>query len=120
MKVLVIDDEEGIREVLRDFLGVMGHEAHVASNGADGIRRFASERFDLVLTDLVMRPGISGIEVVEAVRRRDATVPIVVISGSADPLDEREIRGAGVLCLPKPIAFNEFRQAVEAQALTAR
>ncbi len=111
MRVLVIDDEGGIRALFSDFLEVLGHQADVAASGEEGLDLFDPCRHDLVLTDLLM-PGMSGLEVADTIRARCPATPIVVISGSADALDIQRIRGAGFLFLQKPVSIKEFMNTV--------
>ncbi|MBI3826918.1 MAG: response regulator [Candidatus Rokubacteria bacterium] len=111
MRVLVIDDEEGIRAVFRDFLEALGYEADVAAGGEEGLALFDRHRHGLVLTDLLM-PGMSGLEVARAIRARCPETPIVVISGSADALDRERIEASGFTFLAKPVGFPEFMNAV--------
>src|SRR3954470_1857804 len=74
-KVLVIDDEEAIREGLEMLLLTEGYSVDLAVNGTDGLRHMESRPYDLVLLDLMM-PDISGMEVLSEVRKRDRDTPI--------------------------------------------
>ena len=79
-RVLVVDDEPYIREVLRDFLTRVGDEVATAETGAAALEAVPTFRPDVILLDMVM-PGLSGAEVFEALRRAGSTVPVIVISG---------------------------------------
>jgi CheY-like chemotaxis protein len=111
MRVLVIDDEEGIRDLFKEYLGILGHDADVAGDGAGGLALLGERRYDLVLTDLVM-PGMSGLAVAQAVRRQLPELRIIVISGSADQFDIQQAEHAGFGYLHKPMSFAQFRRAV--------
>ena len=78
-RVLVIEDDETVREVLRTFLGQKGFEVTLAPNGESGLDLLRAEKFDLVFTDLVM-PGISGMEVLNEVVASKIAVPVVVMT----------------------------------------
>jgi len=78
-RVLVIEDDETVREVLRSFLGQKGFEVTLAQNGESGLDLLRAEKFDLVFTDLVM-PGISGMEVLKEVVASKIAVPVVVMT----------------------------------------
>ena len=111
MKVLVIDDEEGIRIVYEEFLGMLGHEADVAADGATGLALLQRHVYDLVITDVVM-PGMSGVAFAEVMRQRYPDTPLIVISGSADRFDREKLRQAGYPLLQKPCSLTEFRHAI--------
>ena len=78
-RVLVIEDDETVREVLRSFLGQKGFEVTLAQNGESGLDLLRAEKFDLIFTDLVM-PGISGMEVLKEVVASKIAVPVVVMT----------------------------------------
>ena len=77
-RILVADDEPGIRKVVRDALEREGHEVTTAIDGREALERFEEEPFDLVVTDLAM-PRVDGLELVKEVRRR-SPVPILVLT----------------------------------------
>ena len=78
--VLVIDDEEDVRELLFDILTDSGHEVEIASDGFKGVEMFKRKSFDLVFTDLGM-PGMSGWQVAEKIKAINDRVPIALITG---------------------------------------
>ncbi len=78
-RVLVIEDDETVRDVLRSFLGQKGFEVTLAQNGESGLDLLRAEKFDLIFTDLVM-PGISGMEVLKEVVASKIAVPVVVMT----------------------------------------
>ena len=116
--VLVIDDEPGVRGLLCDTLAVLGYDAAAGADGAEGLALLTRGGYDLVVTDLFM-PGMSGWDVVAAVRERVPTLPVILISGFAGEPDVERARAEGVLLLRKPFHFQEFKQAV-ADALRSR
>jgi two-component system NtrC family sensor kinase len=82
-KLLVIDDEEGIRRMLNLSLSADGHEVLTASGGDEGIERFKGESPPIVLTDIKM-PGIDGIEVLKRVKELDPDAEVIMITGHGD------------------------------------
>ena len=113
MKVLVIDDEPLIRDIYSEFLALLGHEADVATDVHEGLARFGPLVHQVVITDFLM-PGLTGLEVAEAIRARSRTTPIVLISGSAEEPDERRAAEAGLRFLRKPVSFAQFKAALAA------
>jgi len=81
-KILLIDDEQSIIETLSVLLKKEGFEVLAALSGTEGIERFGEARPDLVLTDVRM-PKVSGVDVLEAIRERDPTTPVVLMTAQA-------------------------------------
>jgi two-component system sensor histidine kinase and response regulator WspE len=108
MKVLVIDDEPLIRDIYAEFLELLGHESDVAADGREGLGRFDPFVHQAVITDFLM-PGLTGLEIAEAIRGAGHMTPIVLISGSAEQPDERRAAQAGLRFLRKPIPFAQFK-----------
>ena len=79
-RVLVVDDEPHVRELLREVLITLGNEVLTASNGAQALETVQTFRPDVILVDMVM-PGLSGTQVLDALRRAGVAVPVVLISG---------------------------------------
>ena len=113
MKVLVIEDEPQIRDIFAEFVELLGHEADVAVDGRDGLARFDPLVHQVVITDFLM-PGLTGLEIAEAIRGAGHTTPIVLISGSAEEPDERRAAEAGLRFLRKPVSFAQFKAALAA------
>ena len=80
-KLLIIDDERGIRNTLREILADEGHEVDVAENGKVGLEMARSKAYDLIFSDIKM-PEMDGMELLEALKNDE--VPIVIISGHGD------------------------------------
>jgi CheY-like chemotaxis protein len=79
-RILVVDDEEQIRRILRLTLERAGHEVDTAADGNEAVAKFDPERHDLVITDIVM-PEKEGIETIQELRQVSAGVKIIAISG---------------------------------------
>ncbi len=101
-KILFIEDEELIRELYADALQFAGFDFVLVKNGEDGLERWQEGSFNLLITDIGL-PGISGWDVIEAIREKDAAVPIIVISGwtnKAEHLKGEELNVNHVLSKP--------------------
>ena len=80
--VLVIDDEEGITEVIQEALNLHGYDVQTACDGNEGIQKFKDQLFDVVITDIMM-PNTDGNSVVRYIRASSRrTTPIIGISGT--------------------------------------
>ena len=113
MRILVIDDEETIREATTGMLQSMGHCVSGASDGKEGIEQFRSGTFDIVITDLGM-PGVSGWEVTEAVNKLRPETSVLLMTGWGVELDPEEVRKKSVDgILVKPFKIQELREKIE-------
>ena len=79
-RVLVVDDDPGVRTLLEECLGRWGYEVDTAIHGADGVRQARNAAVDLVITNYLM-PGLSGIDVSKTIRSIAPDLPIILISG---------------------------------------
>jgi putative two-component system response regulator len=113
IKILVIDDDAVVREVIGEMLAVAGYEVVAAANAAEALELFMDERIGLVVTDIVM-PDVSGLELLEAMRLHRPSLPIVLVTGAntRDNLSEALSRGADGL-IAKPFTRTELQEAVE-------
>lgn len=87
-RIMVIDDEEDVRLVLREVLQREGYEVCLAENGLEGLRLLDDDKVDLVITDIIM-PGIDGVTTMQRIREKYPEMPVIVISGGGNvaPLD---------------------------------
>jgi len=95
LKILVIDDEPEVRQVLIDLLARQGHEVVACADGRAGLARFREEPFDLVITDLGM-PGLSGWEVARLIKEHRPRTPVTLVTGWGDQVDAEEAKERGV------------------------
>lgn len=93
-RVLVADDEPGLRKVVRDAFEREGHEAVAAIDGQEALDRFEEGRFDLVVTDLAM-PRMGGLQLVEEIRRQASRVPILVLTVKSEEREKVRLLDAG-------------------------
>lgn len=113
MKILIIEDEETIRSMLRDLLEMSGYAVAVAADGASGLR-LLEEGADLVLCDLNM-PGMSGFAVLEELRKRPggAGVPFILLTAQADRATHRQGMALGADdYVTKPFTVEEILGAI--------
>jgi CheY-like chemotaxis protein len=122
LRVVVIDDEPGIRRSLRVLLGRFGYEAHEAADGQEGLRLCRELAPDLVITDIHM-PGVDGIEVIAALHAMLPGLPIIAISGGDQSATLNLLGSAGLLgavaSLRKPFTVTEVLEAVSLALPTA-
>ena len=114
-RILVIDDQEPIRRIVRRALEQNGHEVYDASDGEIGMEILESQSFDLVVTDIFM-PGQDGIVTLRQIRKRFPALKVIVISGGdssglMDLRQDAELLGA-VSTLQKPFNAREIMDKV--------
>src|SRR5882757_6151130 len=85
--VLVVDDDQGVRQALRLGLSVEGFDVHEAADGESGLESITAQLPSVVLLDVVM-PGISGVEAVRRMRLQGRTIPVCMLS-ARDEVDDR-------------------------------
>jgi CheY-like chemotaxis protein len=121
--ILIIDDDEAVRNVLSQFLGDAGHSVVEARDGKEGLKLFQSIGADILITDMVM-PEIEGCAVLMALRTRNPTVKTIAISGgqwqrAGDLLHVAKLLGASKV-LSKPISREDLLAAVNDLLAEAR
>jgi signal transduction histidine kinase len=108
-RILVVDDNEEVGAFAETLLGELGHRVTRAKSAAEALEYLEQDQFDVVFTDVVM-PGMSGLELAEALRTRHPDVPVVLTTGYSD---EVTTSGTGGL----PVVFKPYRLEALATAL---
>jgi len=108
MKVLLVDDEEQMRDLLRRMMEAMGYEPIVAEDGEEALRILHDEKVDVLVTDLVM-PEMDGWMLAEQVRETHPDVPIMGVSGKVAPMIEESPFDRFV---GKPFDFQALRKEI--------
>jgi two-component system response regulator MprA len=109
MKILVVDDERAVRESLRRALVLQGYEVELASDGAEALERLVADgQPDAIVLDILM-PGMDGLEVCRELRRRENSVPVLMLTARDAVGDRVEGLDAGADdYLIKPFALEEL------------
>lgn len=94
-KILIIDDESGIRNLLDTLLSRKGYDVVLADGGRKGLQLFRRERPDVVVLDLRM-PEMDGIMVLQQIRGLNPDQPVIILTGAGTPEKEQQARGMGV------------------------
>ncbi len=112
-KVLIIEDEESIADLERDYLELSDFEVEIENDGAKGLEKGLTEEVDLVILDLML-PGMDGFEICKKLRE-EKNIPIIMVSARKDDIDK--IRGLGLGAddyLTKPFSPSELVARVKA------
>lgn len=111
--ILLVDDEPGIRKVLRISLEEMGYRVHTAENGEQALRLFRENQPLIVLTDIKM-PGMDGIDVLRKIKQENPETEVIVITGHGDmDLAIRSLKNEATDFITKPIDDKELQNALQ-------
>ena len=113
-RVLIVEDEEAIADLEKDYLELSGFTVEIENNGTAGLKRALSEEFDMFILDLML-PGTDGFEICKKIREEKNT-PILMVSAKKDDIDK--IRGLGLGAddyITKPFSPSELVARVKAQ-----
>ena len=94
-KILVIDDEQGIRDLLDTLLHRKGYDVVLAASGQKGLELLRREQPDVIVLDLKM-PGMDGLTVLQQIRSFDSKKPVIILTGAGTPETEQKVRALGV------------------------
>ena len=111
-KILVVDDEEAIREVVSTLLGAQGYLCTVCQNGRIALEAFRRDTFDLVLSDIVM-PEMDGLKLLGELRREDPDVPVIMVTAMHDiSIALEAIRAGAYDYILKPFEKDQLHMSV--------
>ncbi|MCG6533665.1 MAG: response regulator [Syntrophales bacterium LBB04] len=115
-KILVVDDDKNLKDMLVHWLSEAGFDAAGATNGRSALRLLGEGSFDLMIVDLFM-PEMDGLEIIRAIRKTDKTLSIIAISGGGENLGSRNYlqmaRQFGATgTLQKPFDLERFLKTV--------
>ena len=112
-KILIVEDEEAIADLEKDYLELSGFEVEIASDGTSGLKKALEGEFHLVILDLML-PGVDGFEICRQIREVK-NIPIIMVSAKKDDIDK--IRGLGLGAddyMTKPFSPSELVARVKA------
>lgn len=116
-KIMIVDDEDPVRAMLKEMLNMLDHEISEATNGREAIEKYCNQPVDLIITDLVM-PDKSGIDLIMELKEEFPDVRVLAISGGGgitgrfDYLPIAQLLGADFI-LKKPFQMKELCNKVE-------
>jgi PAS domain S-box-containing protein len=112
LRVLVVDDEPMMRQVLSRFLAIDDHSVELAANGREALAKLETADFDLVITDRAM-PDMGGDELAASVKAQSPSLPVIMLTGFGDLMLASNDLPEGVdLVVPKPTTLARLRLAV--------
>ncbi len=113
IKILIIDDNEDVREVMKEMIEILGHEVVCTENGEKGIEIYKKEKFDLVITDLTIPGGMSGDKIAQEILKINKNAKIIVASGYSESVFISHYEQYGFCeVLKKPIRLDELKEKI--------
>jgi DNA-binding response OmpR family regulator len=107
-RILIVDDEQSIRNLLIQFLSASGYECATASNGTEALDRLGQNKFDAVITDVVM-PVMDGITLTREISQKYLNIPVMVMTGLSDEYSAQKTISEGAReFIKKPFSIAEF------------
>ena len=120
MRLLLIEDDEDVAEVLSDAFGSQGHEIVIRHTGEEGLAYLTHDRPDAVVLDIRL-PKLNGVAVLRQIRARDPNLPVIIMTGLATPGEIAEVRRLGVTeIVEKPEVLKNFSEALKRIAARPR
>jgi two-component system, cell cycle response regulator len=111
-KILIVDDEESVRNVLQELVIFLGYEAKTAADGCEAIDTIDKESFDLVVTDMHM-PGMNGLELIKSVKQAHPSIDLMAITGYDAEYRYTDVIEVGASdFITKPIESNELEAKI--------
>jgi DNA-binding response OmpR family regulator len=113
LKILLVDDEQDIVEVIQDRLEAYGFTVITAGSGVEALKKLSVEKFDGILLDVKM-PQMGGIEALAEIRKRDTKIPVIIITSSStrEAAIDAIAKGANEYIL-KPFEWEELKTKVQ-------
>jgi len=111
-RILIVEDDEEMRSLLKDFFMEEGFEIDAVSNGSEAFRRLVKEPFDLVITDIRM-PGLTGLDILPGIKKLQPETSIIVITAfGSEEVHRRAFERGATAYLEKPIHFHKLRELI--------
>ena len=119
-KVLIVDDEPEVRQVLQEFLSVRGYDVLVAESGSAALAVLGADQPDLVLLDVAM-PDMDGVETLRRIVALQSPVPVIMVTANADIATTSKLLAMGAVdYIPKPFDLDYLDQSVSIQVAAAQ
>jgi len=107
-RILIVDDEDDFRNIVKDILTDEGFKTAEASDGLDAIRIFGNKSFDAVLLDLRM-PGMDGIQTLRELKKIDSRIPVIILTAFGDiPTAVQAVKQGAYDFITKPPEFDKL------------
>ncbi len=114
LRILVVEDEPLVKEVVFAYLGEEGHRVDTAGNGVEALAKFEAGDYDIIVTDRSM-PEMNGEQLAIAIKERNPKMPVVLLTGFGELMEDGAEQPPGVdATVSKPFTFASLRMAIAA------
>ena len=111
-KILIVEDDEAMRALLKDILDEEGFGAEAVSNGSDALQKLFDQPFDVIITDIQM-PGLTGLDILPGIRKLQPKAPVIVITAfGSEEVRRRSFEKGATDYLEKPIRIHKLRALI--------
>lgn len=107
-RILVVDNETDILNVLQDVLGVLGYSAEIVKSGSEALDIFEKDKFSLVITDMVM-PDIDGLTLLKKIKEQEPNIPVIIITGFGSQVIDEAISAGADGFIEKPFKIEDIK-----------
>ena len=114
-KILYVDDEESIRNLMNEYLFMFGFEVTIAVEGNDALDKVSKNQFDLIITDINMPNGMGGIEFINNLYKLQSKVPIFAVSGHIKNSEYVKDLPTEITFLEKPFSLETLLTTINKQ-----
>jgi CheY-like chemotaxis protein len=111
-RILVIEDNQEIRSMLKDYLVYFGYEVVTAVDGLQGLKEIKGRDYDLVITDITM-PYVSGIGIISVLKQNHPNIPVIAITGYGYHAEELAYEKKADRIISKPFEIQELKEIIE-------
>jgi len=116
IRLLLVDDEEDFVSTLAQRLQIRGYEAAIANDGEEALNLIGQHTYDVLVLDLML-PGLSGLDVLQAVKRQVPDLPVIMLTGQGSTREGMEgMRSGAFDYLMKPVDFDELKKKIDEAA----
>jgi CheY-like chemotaxis protein len=105
--IFIIEDDNHVLSMMKDYFEYLGHNTITASNGLDGLKMLKSENYDLVITDIVM-PYVSGLGIISVIKEESPDLPVIAITAYGENPERLAVEKKADVVLRKPFEMKKL------------
>lgn len=110
--VLIVEDDNEVRNMLNDYLTFLGYQTDTAADGLEGLTKIKEQTYDLIITDIAM-PYVSGIGIISILKKDYPDIPVIAITGYGYHAEEFAQEKHADFIMGKPFDIQKLKEAVK-------
>jgi CheY-like chemotaxis protein len=111
-KILIIEDDEHVLSMMKNYFEFLGYEVVTATNGMEGLKIAESETYHLIITDIVM-PYVSGLGIISVIKEKYPAIPVIAITAYGESPEKLAAERQADVILRKPFEMDKLKSHVE-------